>query len=385
MLSGLVVGIVMLEIGLRIAGISYPSFYTIDEHSCTALRPGAEGWYRKEGGSYVIINSDGLRDKEHSKEKPLNTLRIAVLGDSYAAAYEVPLENTFWSVMEQDIKNCDVLAGQEIEIINFGVAGYGTAQELMTLRYRVWDYNPDIVVLSFVTRNDIRNNSRELGQDPLRPYFVYQNGELVLDSSCVESASYRARQTWYAQLGYRIVNSSRVLQLLNEAKNFLTRYRIETNRADHDSVGLTQELGLDDMVYLEPNDPVWAEAWRVTEVLIMLMRDEVIERGAKFFVVTLSNPIQVYPYRSKRDMFMESLGIHDLFYPDSRIKELGELEGYLVLNLVQPFQTYAEEHKAFLHGFDNTTMGEGHWNIEGHSLAGQIIAQEICQNLLSSR
>ena len=34
--------------------------------------------------AYVRINDDGLRDRAHTKEKPANTFRIAVLGDSYA-------------------------------------------------------------------------------------------------------------------------------------------------------------------------------------------------------------------------------------------------------------------------------------------------------------
>src|SRR2546426_8189504 len=50
----------------------------------TTLFRSIEGWYRKEGVSYVRINSDGLRDREHSKSKPADTVRVAVLGDSYS-------------------------------------------------------------------------------------------------------------------------------------------------------------------------------------------------------------------------------------------------------------------------------------------------------------
>ena len=41
--------------------------------------------------------------------------------------------------------------GKQVEVINFGVSGYGTAQELLTLRQKVWDFSPDIVVLAFTT------------------------------------------------------------------------------------------------------------------------------------------------------------------------------------------------------------------------------------------
>jgi hypothetical protein len=385
MLGGLVVGTLLLEIGLRIGGVSYPSFFASDEHSGWAHRPGAEGWYRKEGEGYIRINSEGLRDREHDMVKSANTLRIAVLGDSYAAAFQVPVENAFWAVMERDLGTCEALADQRVEVVNFGVDGYGTAQELMTLRHRVWNYGPDLVLLAFVTGNDISDNSRALDQDPLRPYFVYRDGELILDASFLESAAYRARQTWYAQLAYRIVNSSRVFQLVNESKNSLKEYRIAMQRYNPTSDGVMEELGLQSAIYLEPGDPVWAEAWRVTEGLILLMRDEVMEKGADFVVVALSCPIQVHPDPSVREDYMAALGVHDLFYPDLRIKKLGAREGFSVLNLAQPFQAYAEENQVFLHGFENTTMGEGHWNSEGHQLAGQLIARRICQQLLDSR
>ncbi len=79
-LFGLLFGCLIAEIALRVAGYSYPDFYQPDDLRGYALRPNMEGWYRKEGEAYVRINSDGLRDGEHSKAKPANTIRIAVLG-----------------------------------------------------------------------------------------------------------------------------------------------------------------------------------------------------------------------------------------------------------------------------------------------------------------
>jgi len=62
---GVLMGAFAAEVGLRIVGYSYPQFYALDPSLGYSLRPNIEGWYRKEGGSYVRINSDGLRDREH--------------------------------------------------------------------------------------------------------------------------------------------------------------------------------------------------------------------------------------------------------------------------------------------------------------------------------
>src|SRR3979490_2421452 len=82
-LFGLFFGAVVAEIALRVAGYSYPEFYQADNLRGYALPPNMQGWYRKEGEAFVKINSDGLRDVEHSKTKPPGTIRIAVIGDSY--------------------------------------------------------------------------------------------------------------------------------------------------------------------------------------------------------------------------------------------------------------------------------------------------------------
>src|SRR5713226_9259940 len=115
----------IIEIGLRLAGYSYPEFYAIDGRRGYALRPGMEGWYRKEGEAPVRINSDGLRDREHTKGKPANTVRIAVLGDSYTEALQVPFEESLCPILESKLKECALFPGQNIEVINFGVSGYG--------------------------------------------------------------------------------------------------------------------------------------------------------------------------------------------------------------------------------------------------------------------
>src|SRR6185295_81573 len=57
----------------------------------------------------------------------------------------------------------------------------------------------------------------------------------------------------------------------------------------------TDELGAANVVYREPSDDTWRDAWAVTEKLVATMNAEVREHGARFLLVTLSNGIQVYP------------------------------------------------------------------------------------------
>lgn len=366
----LVLAVLIFEIGLRIAGISSPNLVMPDQYRGFSPRPGAEGWWRQEGEAYVKINSDGLRDRERLKAKPANTFRVAVLGDSMMEALQVPLEQTASAIMEQRLQQCGILADRKVEVINFGVSSYGTAQELLTLRHKVWDYSPDLVLLTFTTSNDIKDNTPALAQDPdLRAYFVYKDGKLVPDLSFLQSARFQRQQSSLGKFLFWLKDNSRIVQAVNGMRSALRARREAKDKKIVDAYNF---------VYREPADPVWNEAWRVTEGTILLMRDEVDKKGAKFMVATLSSDRQVHPDPLIRQEFAESLGVPDLFYPDRRIKSLGEREGFTVVNLAPAFREYAERTKAPLHGFGNQ-IGFGHWNAAGNRLAGETLAGMLCE------
>lgn len=387
-LAGAAIGILLVEVGLRIFGYSVPNFYRSDFYTGAALRAGAEGWWKKEGGAYIKINSEGLRDREHAKAKPPHTFRIAVLGDSYAEAMQVPVEDTFWAILERELQSCRLLRGRQVEVINFGVAGYGTAQELLTLRHRVWDYSPDLVILTFLSGNDLRNNVRALEQDPMRPYFVYQDDALLLDASFRETFGWRVRGALLRNGGDWLMDHLRSFQLLNEARYFIKGRVTQMNQnalaseiVQNEAKAQPQrEVGLDTVVYLEPTDSVWKAAWRVTEGIIVQMQNEVREKNADFLVVTLTNGDQVNPDPEQRRAAAQSLGVPDLLYPERRMTVLGKREGIPILNLAEPFADYAERNKVYLHGFNN---GGGHWNSQGHHLAGKLIAEKVCSDFTS--
>jgi hypothetical protein len=390
-LIGLVFGLFMSEIFLRVIGYSFPLFYTADYYRGYALQPNIEGRYQREGGSYVRINSDGLRDREHAKAKPADTVRIAVLGDSFTEAMHVPMEQTFWWLLEQRLKECHAFPGKTVEVIDFGVSGYGTAQELMTLRQKVWDYSPDLVVLAFTTNNDVYDNSRALSGVEDEPYFVYRNGELIYDASFRDSPTYQQRDSKLNRFGRWLHNELRVIQLVHYvqfvAKLRLTDWRnrrrlaaqSQTKPADGSipTVRNAEDIGIDNMIYIEPRDENWQEAWRVTEGLIKQMRDDVAQKNARFLVVTLSNAIQVYPDPVVREKFLQHVGAETIFYPNLRLRALAEREQIDFLDLAQPMQVYADQNKVFLHGF-GSDIGNGHWNATGHQVAAELIAQKLC-------
>ncbi|MGA9997760.1 MAG: SGNH/GDSL hydrolase family protein [Pyrinomonadaceae bacterium] len=387
LVAGLICGLLIAEIFLRVIGFRNLNLYITDPYVGFTLRPGAEGLWRGEGTTYIKINSEGLRDREHSKQKPPNTLRIAVLGDSFTEALDVEMQDAWWAIMEQRLQGCDALAGRKVEVINFGVAGFSTARELITLQKRAWQYSPDVVVLNLTTINDIKDNSKILNKEyaslPL-PYFIYKGDQLVLDDSQLvarnNSLYFRLQQTFLGGVMNWLRDHLRLVGLVDKARIAYQQRKIRNQQAN----APREVEGWDIDVFREPKDAAWAEAWRVTEGTLLLMRDEVKSKGAKFLVATGSSGIQLNPDAAARSATMRELGVENLFYPDQRIKALGEREGFPVLNLAQPMQEYADRNKVFLHGQGSLT-GYGHWNQAGNRVAGELIARKLCEDILVAK
>lgn len=377
---GLTVGLINAEIAFRIAGTAPLSQSAWDSSRGWQLQPGASGWQRSEGHAYVTINRDGLRGPEVPMAKPPGTVRIAVLGDSFTEALHVPYEQSFCAVAERELNHCSALGNRRAQVIDFGVSGYGTAQELLTLREKVWRYSPDIVVLAMCTGNDVSDNSSALDTDSwlngerCRPYFAHRGGELVETTEFRDSilphlwcrSNFALRESAIV----RVIGDPIVLMYSSVSDRF-------GSRAPSPVAG--HEPGLDDEVYAPPPTPGWNEAWSVTDDLIAETNCEVVAHGARFLAVTLSNPVQDYPDAGYRANYLKAVGGTDIFYPEHRISALGSRDGFPVLNLAPQLQSYADTYHAFLHGFSNTKMGEGHFNAQGHKIAGELIAARLCE------
>lgn len=372
---GIVMGVAAVELALRIMGYSSPQFYEADVTLGYKLIPSMTGWYTREGRSFVTINSDGFHDFERVVEKPPDVFRIAVIGDSYVEALQVGREASFINFIASDR---DAFGGKRVEVLPFGVSGYGTAQELILLREKVLRYSPDIVMLVMTTNNDITDNVRELKRTPI-PYFVLRDDKLVLDDSFLNEQGFQTRSSSLSGAGTWFENRLRFVQAIRE----ISRKIKDRDRGT--AFGAAQlvaaaapagEVGIDSEVYREPADDAWRTAWRVTEALIVEMNREAAASGAKFVVVTASNGVQVLPNVAERDAFAKFLGVDDLFYPDRRIAQFCTANSIASITLSPFLADHSDREKVNLHGFEGN-IGYGHWNQLGHRVAGEEIGRRL--------
>jgi len=244
-----------------------------------------------------------MRDHEHDVAKHMSTTRIAVIGDSYAAALEVPLDRTFWSLLPKRLAGC----GGTVEVLNFGVPAYGTAQEYLLLRDRALRYRPDLVLLVMTLGNDLENNRRSLEPVQERPFEVLEpSGGVRWDDTYRRTLTPGRLAAWRAfGLG---VDNSRVLQLLHDARaRYLAGQRLPPSLRH----------------LVPPRDTAWAAAWHITEALVAAIDTLARRAGARLLVVSVSSPQQVPPDSGVARRLADSLDVPDLFVAERRLETLG--------------------------------------------------------------
>jgi hypothetical protein len=387
-LIGVLLGFIIAEAAVRLLGIGKPEFYAFSATRGWKLLAGASGWQTDEGRGFVSINRWGYRGTNWTRAKPAGTLRIAVLGDSFVEAQQVAEQDTACALMQRALSR--KLASLEpehqlfkrVELMNFGVDGYGTAQELFSLKEDVWQFSPDVVVLAFFPGNDVRNNSAILEGDKCRPFFVPEDGQFVLGGPFEESPLFHFR-CWLRFESYH----SQLLNLLGEARSTLRSALLkrrqppsQPHRGDHSiepAANRLHERGVNDSIYRSPTTAEWRDAWKVSEAEIEMVELNVRAHRAVFLLVIIGTGVQMLPNASMQADYFKAVGGTDLLYPDHRLTLLGARKGFAVLDLVPPMKAYAQATQVYFHGFANTSMGSGHWNQPGNCFAADLMAERI--------
>ena len=122
--------------------------YKKDEELGWLPKANTQGQHNEQGKfeSRFTTNAFGLRDTDHTLEKPEGIDRIVVLGDSFAWGFGVDDGEIFTDYLEAAL--------DKTEVINLGVTAYGITQEIAYLRRLGLKFDPDMVLLALVM-NDI--------------------------------------------------------------------------------------------------------------------------------------------------------------------------------------------------------------------------------------
>ena len=365
-LFGLVVGLLFVEVVLRVLGpripllnslISIATFQTYHPIYGFFHRPGASGWIETpEFTSYVSINSHGLRDREIEPAKPAGMSRVLMLGDSFVEGAQVPLEDTAAKRLEALLQAR--AGGRPLDVVNGGNAGFGTGQELLFLDNDGRTYAPDLVILVYFIDNDLPDNGYAVARvrdldTTRRPFFVPDgNGDIVLrPGAAPPDDRFAGARLWLRKTAtYNLFEN---FLLWNEAR--------EQEQA---------QIGKNRPTYLIEPPPEWDEAWWVTEQLLGRVRDTADGMGANLVVVLAPSNFQIddQAWRWLIPGDSRERRRYDQQAPNRRLAAIADRQGLRMLDLLPAIRA-AHDSGAQLY-----YPADGHWTSAGHAFAAQQVA-----------
>ena len=397
-LFGILLACFLLEGAARVLGLNPPtgapaSFWQDDERFGWYHTPGAEGYYFNPPGeynAYARVNEAGLIDEPYTEGKPEGVYRILVLGDSFTEGLRVPMDAAFHSVLEQRLNE----EGQKVEVINGGVAGWGTDQQLLFYQEIGRRYDPDLVLVAFFPANDVMNNTMSLERENFggvrKPYYLLEDGELVLHNYPVGSEPEEGGgESEKPEATPPSPEPS--LQALQPALEHSALYRYLTPRLRVAAPGLALKLAEWGLikpgsetrnaaqgpgyipvaygVYHVPLEPLWEQGWDTTAAILAELKRQVEGDGAALAVVVLPAQEQVVP--GAWDLTLATFPAMqsqtwDLDQPNRRLAGILDSLGIPYLDLLPVFR--AADGASLFFPIDR------HWNEAGHALAGEALA-----------
>ena len=158
-------------------------------------------WEKRYGDVLVTYNERGLRDRP-ILSKAEGEYRILALGDSITFGWGVPQNQIFAFRLEQLLQG---RLQRPVRVINTGVCGYNTVQEVTYFKQEGITFQPDLVMLTYV-QNDIEEN--------IRPFDPWTGGKSLPDM-----AMRMLGKLWFYRLAHHTYRYAESEQLNGQSSN----------------------------------------------------------------------------------------------------------------------------------------------------------------------
>ncbi|HUI78096.1 MAG TPA: SGNH/GDSL hydrolase family protein [Bryobacteraceae bacterium] len=318
--------------------------------------------FERDYSTTLEYGPKGLRGKDRPYAKPAGVFRILVLGDSMVDGFSVPLEDRVSEVLEARL-------GPGTDVVNLGVPGYSTDQEMLMLESEGWKYQPDLVVLFFFYNDIWMNGERRIGRATFKPVFkLDEAGNPVLMNVPVPKPV------------QALEDRSKLYALIRDAvKARPSLYRLTTFGHGWTRSTLPMPSGAGGSadqfrVYQKEDKPELRRVWAITQALLRRMNRETREHGARFLLFYVPSPVELSAEEWSKSNIPASYG------PDvvvGRVAQICRSEG---IALLEPSQRFREARKngplSYAHDI--------HWTKAGHRLAADLVAEYV-QNAMGGR
>lgn len=370
LIVSLLLTLLMAEVALRLSGSAgwKVRFQCFDAVIGKVYCDATEGTFsRTVYSNHLVINSDGMADREYPVAKPEGTLRVALLGDSFTASEYLPTEEKFEGLLERELSR---QLGRPVEILNFGISAIETWNQLQIFHLRAVKYQPDITFLVFFWGNDIRDNIGQLQANSPNPLLDEYDAPLARRVKEIRKNFNRA--LWNHSLLYQVAHGG-YGNLERSIKSwFKPEYRDQIDRViageDKGETLNDPQSGSQPMIDTGFNDDdpfFWdSDGWDITRKLILKLKTEAQAAGSRLVLLHFPS---------------EGLVRGNLPLPHENFDDFLERNGIPHVSLFQDYAALGQEElrKHFM-------QGDGHWTPYGHRyVAGRT--QDMLTGALSEQ
>lgn len=370
--------------------------YRLDPRVGWTLRPNAQSVHvtRNDMPIQIKTNSLGLRDNEHGYQKPDDVYRVLVLGDSFAEAKDVKLEESFPYLVEQCLNR---QLDDPIEVINAGVSGYGTGEEYLFYTYEGIKYNPNLVLLVVYIGNDFTDLDRTEGQRLVTDFggyrFSLKDGKLVKqwvsweapyaeDTSAIE-LFLRRHSLLYHILAHP---ESKIYWNLSQTVEEIDDWVDPDEPGQRPPIPWNFYMHVQNFAENPMTPPKLKDRWRLFQALLTQLRGRVEANNAQLAVVVIPTEYQVHP-EALEQTIKKYTAYYDFSAVDDKIWQFGEpnktMDSYFTqqslpaLDLLPYFQAHEQAGGALLY-FDGEFPQ--HLNRGGQQLMGNLMCDWLIRN-----
>ena len=320
--------------------------------------------YEIDAPVYLRTNRFGFRGAEFTEKKPLGVRRIAILGDSYTASMALPDEQTFCGQLQQVLNDSGKTASNW-KVLNFGIFGSGTGQELALYRHLVREFHPDIVIVAFGNATDIRDNSPELSTNPIIQFDIHEDGRL----------------SQLPQSNQRI----RLSNTLNRISHFYTWQKMKTKALKQ---LFQKQADLErgrHLIYARQEPAAYTRAWKLTATILKAFRDECLEDESRFMVVAIPSAYQVYPdYFAELKAKSDASADLDPSHPDKRLEQICLDLAVPFLSLTSVFRAKTSSGSCMVESEHLFIGGKTHLSVNGSRIAASEMSSWIAETQMAS-
>lgn len=193
----------------------------------------------------ISINSDGFRGPDYPVKKPSGTFRILMLGDSETFSFMLQEKDTLPRQLE-DMLNKNSTS-MRYEVLNFGVEGYGTFQELEMLEAKGLKYHPDLIILNYVLN------------DPEPGEYYFDKSFLMRKSALVRWFVFRIKKSM-------IKTERKKLGINTEIDNYFyyhqPKYLMPVKHAFREMAGISRSLGNKLIIVIFPTSSIMVKDFK---------------------------------------------------------------------------------------------------------------------------